>query len=129
LYKELAGLFPGARVAVFAGPGAHERALAAPVLAALPGAIDLVGNLSLPEVAACLRRCAIFIGNDSGLMHLAAAAGAPTLGLFGRSRADEYAPAGLRTEVAVAPGPAGGAPMEGLTVEAVAAAARRLLCV
>ncbi len=129
LYNELAGLFPGARVAVFAGPGAHERALAAPVLAALPGAIDLVGNLSLPEVAACLRRCAIFIGNDSGLMHLAAAAGAPTLGLFGRSRADEYAPAGVRTQVAVAPGPAGGAPMEGLSVETVAAAARRLLCV
>ena len=129
LYNELAGLFPGARVAVFAGPGAHERALAEPVLAALPGAIDLVGNLSLPEVAACLRRCAIFIGNDSGLMHLAAAAGAPTLGLFGRSRADEYAPAGVRTQVAVAPGPAGGAPMEGLSVETVAAAARRLLCV
>ena len=129
LYNELAGLFPEARVAVFAGPGAHERALAEPVLAALPGAIDLVGNLSLPEVAACLRRCAIFIGNDSGLMHLAAAAGAPTLGLFGRSRADEYAPAGVRTQVAVAPGPAGGAPMEGLSVETVAAAARRLLCV
>ncbi|MBU6498438.1 MAG: glycosyltransferase family 9 protein, partial [Rhodospirillales bacterium] len=72
-----------ARIAVFAGPGAQERALAAPVFAALPEAIDLCGALSLPEAAACLARCALFIGNDSGLMHLAAAAGTPTLGLFG----------------------------------------------
>jgi ADP-heptose:LPS heptosyltransferase len=101
--------------------------LAAPVLAALPGAIDLVGKLTLPEVAACLARCKLFVGNDSGLMHIAAAAGAPTLGLFGRSLADEYAPAGARTAVAIAPGPAGAAPMTGLTVAAVLAAANTLL--
>ena len=100
---------------------------AAPVLEAIPGAIDLVGKLSLAQVAACLRRCRIFIGNNSGLMHIAAAAGTPTLGLFGRSRADEYAPAGLRTAIAVAPGPAGDAPMEGLTLDSVLEAARSLL--
>jgi ADP-heptose:LPS heptosyltransferase len=60
-------------------------------------------------------------------MHIAAAAGAPTLGLFGRSRADEYAPAGLHTEVAIAPGPPGDAPMEGLEVETVIQAAQKLL--
>jgi len=84
-------------------PGAQERALAAPVLAALPQAIDLCGALTLPEAAACLARCALFVGNDSGLMHLAAAAGAPTLGLFGPTQTAEYAPAGRRTAVAVAP--------------------------
>ena len=77
------GPLPGAVPAVFAGPGEAERAMAELLLAALPDAIDLVGRLSLPEVAACLARCALFVGNDSGLMHLAAAAGAPTLGLFG----------------------------------------------
>ena len=127
LFQALAAQRPGARAAVFAGPGEAERARAAPVLAALPGAIDLVGTLTLSEVAACLRRCRIFVGNDSGLMHIAAAAGTPTLGLFGRSRAEEYAPAGLRTAVAVAPGPAGEAPMEGLALETVLEAARRLL--
>jgi len=127
LFEALAAHMPGARAAVFAGPGQAERALAAPVLAALPGAIDLVGALSLPEAAACLQRCKLFVGNDSGLMHIAAAAGTPTLGLFGRSRADEYAPAGPRTAIAVAPGPAGEAPMEGLTVAAVLAAAEALL--
>ncbi len=74
-----------------------------------------------------MTRLKLFIGNDSGLMHIAAAAGAPTLGLFGRSRADEYAPAGLRTAIAVATGPAGEAPMEGLSVAAVLAAAESLL--
>jgi ADP-heptose:LPS heptosyltransferase len=127
LFQALAAQIPGARAAVFAGPGQAERARAAPVLAALPGAIDLVGTLTLAQAAACLRRCRIFIGNDSGLMHISAAAGTPTLGLFGRSRADEYAPAGLRTAVAVAPGPAGEAAMEGLKLETVLEAAQRLL--
>jgi ADP-heptose:LPS heptosyltransferase len=126
-YHALAKILPGARVAVFAGPGTKERDAAAPVLKALPDAINLVGNLTLPQVAACMSRLTLFIGNDSGLMHIAAAAGAPTLGLFGRSRADEYAPAGRRTAVAIAPGPPGKASMKDLTVEAVLAAATTLL--
>lgn len=117
----------GARAVVFAGPGARERELAAPVLELLPDAIDLTGRLSLPQVAACMRRLDLFIGNDSGLMHLAAAAGAPTLGLFGPSHASQYAPAGRRAGVAVAPGPAGQAAMRDLAVAAVLDAANRLL--
>jgi len=123
LAKELD--FP--RIAIFGGPGPAERAWAEPVLSDLPGAIDLVGQLSVPEAAACLARCALFVGNDSGLMHLAAATGVPTLGLFGRSRAAEYAPAGARAAWIAAPGPEGEAPMEGLAPEDVAAAARALL--
>jgi ADP-heptose:LPS heptosyltransferase len=94
------GPFPGARVAVMAA--AHERAQAAPVLAALPAAraIDLVGRVDLLTAAAVLRRTAMFIGNDTGLMHIAAAAGAPTLGLFGPSPAARYAPWGALTAVA-----------------------------
>ena len=127
VFQRLRDRFPTARAAIFAGPGDDEAARAATVLQALPEAIDLAGRLSIAQAAACLARLALFIGNDSGLMHLAAAAGTPTLGLFGRSRADEYAPAGRWTAVAVAPGPAGDAPMEGLTVDAVHAAAIDLL--
>ncbi len=47
-----------------------------------------------------LRRAALFIGNDTGLMHIAAASGAPTVGLFGPSPAARYAPWGARTAVA-----------------------------
>ena len=88
----------GARAAIFAGPGEAERAGAEAVMRALPRrrVIDLAGQLSLTEAAACLARCDLYVGNDSGLMHLAAAAGAPTLGLFGPSPPEEYAPAGPR---------------------------------
>jgi len=127
LYAALAGEMPGARAAVFGGPGAQEAAAAAPLLAALPGAIDLVGRLSLPEAAACLRRCALFVGNDSGLMHLAASAGTPTLGLFGPTPADEYAPAGPATAVAIADGPKGKAAMAALPLGTALLAARDLL--
>jgi ADP-heptose:LPS heptosyltransferase len=118
----------GARAAVLGGPGAQERAMAAPVLAALgEDAVDLVGGLALPEVAAVLARCALFVGNDSGLMHLSAATGTPTLGLFGPSPVEAYAPAGRRTATAVAPGSPGLDSMPGLTLEMALAAAERLL--
>ena len=104
LFQALAaGPLPGARAVVFGGPDARERPLAAPVLAALPDAIDLCGALSLPEAAAALARCELFVGNDSGLMHLAAAAGTPTLGLFGPTPSHEYSPAGRRTAIARSP--------------------------
>ena len=61
--------------------------------------IDLVGRIDLLTAAAALRRCALFIGNDTGLMHIAAAAGTPTLGLFGPSPIEQYAPWGSRTAV------------------------------
>jgi heptosyltransferase-3 len=123
LYRRLAATLPGARVAIFAGPGPQEAALAAPVLAALPEAIDLVGRLELPQAAACLARCALFVGNDSGLMHLAAAAGVPTLGLFGPTPAAEYSPAGRRAAPVLSPT----GRMENLSVEAALQAATALL--
>ncbi|APH60324.1 glycosyltransferase family 9 protein [Granulibacter bethesdensis] len=118
---------PALRIAVLAGPGEKERALAHPVLAAIPGAIDLAGAVSLPEAAACLSRCALFVGNDSGLMHLSAASGIPTLGLFGPTPAAEYAPAGRHAAAVMADGPPGAAPMEALTVDKVVTAAEELL--
>ncbi len=124
LFRALAaGPLPGAMPLVFAGPGEAERAMAAPVLAALPETIDLVGRLSLPEVAACLARTALFVGHDSGLMHLAAAAGAPTLGLFDPTPADEYAPTGPHSAVVIAMG----RDMADLPVERALAAAERLI--
>lgn len=89
-------------VVVLGGPGDAEAAMAAPVLAALPGATDLVGRLTLPQAAALLSRATLYVGNDSGLMHLAAASGAPTVGLFGPTSADEYAPSGPRARAVLA---------------------------
>jgi len=93
------GLVPAARIAVMAA--AHEREQAQPLLAAVPPVrvIDLVGHTDLLTAAAVLRRCAMFIGNDTGLMHVAAASGVPTLGLFGPSPPEQYAPWGRWTAI------------------------------
>lgn len=119
------GPLPGLVPAVFAGPGEAEWQMAAPLLEALPGAIDLRGTLSIAEAAACIERCALFVGNDSGLMHLAAATGTPTVGLCGTTmdRADEMLPTGRRATWAMAPS----ASMESLSVEMAYAACIRIL--
>ncbi|MFH5924280.1 glycosyltransferase family 9 protein [Roseomonas xinghualingensis] len=117
------GVSAGARPVLLGGPGEGERALAAPVVQALPQALDLVGALSLPEAAALLSRGLLFVGNDSGLMHLSAATGAPTLGLFGPTPAGEYAPVGRAARAVVSPD----GTMDGLSVEHVLDAARALL--
>lgn len=97
-----AGPLPGGRIIVAGAP--EERTLVAPHLAALPSerVIDLFGR-DLATVAACLARAHLFVGNDSGLMHMAAALDVPTLGLFGPSREEHYAPWGPRAAVVRTP--------------------------
>jgi lipopolysaccharide heptosyltransferase II len=46
-------------------------------------AISLVGKTSMRDLAALFASCSVFIGNDSGAMHVAAAAGLPVIGIFG----------------------------------------------
>lgn len=101
--------------------------MAAPVLDNWGGAVDLVGKLSLPEVAAVLARASLYVGNDSGLMHIAAATGVPTLGLFGPTPASEYGPVGPRAQAVLADGPPATTPMDRLEVETVVEAATHLL--
>jgi heptosyltransferase III len=93
------GLIPGARVAVLAAE--HERPQAEALLAGVPAAqlIDLVGRTDLLTAAAVLRRALLFVGNDTGIMHIAAAADTPTLGLFGPSPPERYAPWGTHTAI------------------------------
>jgi lipopolysaccharide heptosyltransferase II len=59
--------------------------------------IDLSGQLAIGELCALLARAALVVSNDSGPMHLAAAAGVPTVGLFGPETPVMYAPLGTRT--------------------------------
>ena len=132
-------LLPRARVAVFAAPG--EEQIAYKVLNALPleRRLDVIAKASPVVVAAALQRCNLYIGNDSGLMHCAAAAGIPTLGLFGPSWPQLYRPWGPRaayvstpenfTQLISRPGYTGGfdtSLMGSLTVEMAAAGAIEL---
>jgi ADP-heptose:LPS heptosyltransferase len=88
------GPLAGGRLMLLGGP--DDRKLALTLRAALPKerVIDLVGRESLLVSYAALKRARLFIGADSGLMHMAAAAGAPTLGLFGPSDERLFAPWG-----------------------------------
>jgi len=56
-------------------------------------------NLSLPEVAEELRRCRLFLGNDSGITHIAAYWGTPTVALFGPTDPEIWGPVGRRVKV------------------------------
>ena len=132
------GILPGARVAVFGRD--DERPMALHLIEAIPEdrRIDLVGRLDLLGAGACLGRAAFYVGNDSGLMHLAAATGIPTLGLFGPSLEEHYAPWGPLCAVARAEKSfdeifpenfdhrSTGTLMDSLTVDAVEKSAREL---
>jgi heptosyltransferase III len=60
-------------------------------------------SLPLPDLAGRLARCRLFVGNDSGITHLAAAAGCPTVALFGDSDPRTWAPRGRRVAVVMSP--------------------------
>jgi ADP-heptose:LPS heptosyltransferase len=101
--------------------GEADASACAP-LAELPGAV-LATQLPLRVLGAALHRSGLFIGNDSGVSHLAAAYGAPTLALFGTTDPRSWRPLGAHVEAIRAPGGA----LQGLEVEDVLAAARGLL--
>ncbi len=64
-----------------------------------PRPINLCNRLSLPELVALFRQSRLFVGCDSGPMHLAAAAGLPVFALFGPSKEAIWAPLGGHSTV------------------------------
>jgi heptosyltransferase-2 len=72
----------GARIAVTGGP--DDRGLAEAIRTAMtqPAAV-LAGRTSVRQLAACLTQARLFISNDTGILHIAAALGRPLVGLYG----------------------------------------------
>ena len=62
--------------------------------AAGPSVFNMAGKTSLRQTAALLKRCQLFVGNDGGPMHLAAAVRVPTVALFGSSCHHRFGPWG-----------------------------------
>jgi ADP-heptose:LPS heptosyltransferase len=63
-----------------------------------------MGRTSLLEATAIMRQATLFVGNDSGLGHLASAAGIPSVTVFGPGRPERYRPWGSRATLVLAPG-------------------------
>jgi heptosyltransferase-2 len=81
----------GADVIFFGTPG--EKEISARIRTQMKScAISLVGETSMRELAAMFASCSVFIGNDSGAMHVAAAAGLPVIGIFGSTDPEGTAP-------------------------------------
>ena len=71
----------------------HERApFQAPAEWTAHRAIGIVAGATLVQLAGVLERCALYVGNDSGPMHLAAALGVPTIGIYGSSSPGRTSP-------------------------------------
>lgn len=85
---------------ILLGGDARERDLAEAIRAqARCAPAVLAGRTTLLSYAAMLKRCALFVGNDNGPMHMAAALGTPVVGLFGPSDPAEWGPRGGPAEV------------------------------
>jgi lipopolysaccharide heptosyltransferase II len=92
LGKRLCSKF-NAYILIIGGPG--EEALGQLIINALNYAvINMIGKTTLRQMAALLQRCRLYISNDSGPMHVAAALGIPVLALFGSSCYHRFGPWG-----------------------------------
>jgi ADP-heptose:LPS heptosyltransferase len=81
----------GINIVLIGGP--KDQAIVEAVQASLQKPLpSLVGELSFAEIAALAQQSRLYVGNDTGLTHLAAAAGANTLMILGPSDPVRYAP-------------------------------------
>jgi ADP-heptose:LPS heptosyltransferase len=123
-------------IVLTAGPGEESHALE--VAQHIEGTVILLG-LSIPELAELIRGARLYVGNDSGPMHLAAAVGTPIVAVWGSSDSRRWRPWGVEHRVVqnpfecnpcpgyrclVAPSPLC---IESVTVDQVSTAAEELL--
>ena len=113
-----------------------EQPLAETIVAASDGHALLAPKTSMLEFGALCRRAALFVGSDTGPMHLSVAVGTPTLSMHGPSRADwcgAYGPTNVRMQIRYEAGSslerrrADDSAMRAITVPMVSHACDRLL--
>jgi heptosyltransferase-2 len=88
----------GAEVILLGAPS--EAELARAIVRAADGAVvNLVGQTKMAEIPALLEACDLYIGNDSGLTHVAGAVGLPIVGLYGSTDPDGTRPVASCLEI------------------------------
>ncbi|MDP1574266.1 MAG: glycosyltransferase family 9 protein [Coxiellaceae bacterium] len=95
--------FSDAVFLILAAP--HELRFCKPLFDAIPPShlLDLTIDLPLLTKVACIKQSNLFIGNDSGLLHIASACDIPVIGLFGPTTTTAYYPQGEKAIVIKAP--------------------------
>jgi lipopolysaccharide heptosyltransferase II len=98
LMEQVAVIEPNLCFAVLGS--AADQPLAEAILArARVPALDLTGQLSLPEMVEWIRACRLMVTNDTGPMHVAAALRKPVVGLFGPTEPTRTGPYGQQAKV------------------------------
>lgn len=87
----------GSQIFLISGPA--DGKIVEGLRAEVKDAFAVVDHLPLSKLAAVLERCDLFIGNDSGITHLAAATGVPTLAIFGPTDPKIWGPRGERVKI------------------------------
>jgi len=88
----------GARVVVIGTE--KEKDLGETLISATaPGAVNCCGMTGLGEALALIKRCQLFVSNDSGLMHVAAALNVPTVAIFGSTDPVATGPRGKNARI------------------------------
>ena len=139
-YAKLAGHLSkktGGLIVIF-GTAADQEAAAEISATAGERVLDLTGKTTLAQALACIARCSVFVTNDSGLMHVAAALNTPLVAVFGST--DHIATGPYSEQATVVRRPVECSPcmkthcpkghfqcMEGITVEEVEQAALQWL--
>lgn len=108
-------------VILVGGTGDRERGQIIAANLSLPS-LNLCSTTDLLQTAAALQQASVFVGNDSGLGHLASAVGIPTLTIFGPGQPERYHPWGKHSYWRVAPHNK----LEDLSAEAIAGQVIRL---
>jgi lipopolysaccharide heptosyltransferase II len=90
--------FSESRVIIFGGPDDKELGERISKKMLRPP-VDLSGKTSLGEAMALIEKCTLFITNDSGLMHVAAALNVPLVAIFGSTNPVTTGPLGINSRV------------------------------
>ncbi len=81
---------------ILVGPTNEKKLISCILDKKISCVLDLFGKSSLLEIFYIMKLCSFFIGNDSGLMHMASLANIKTIGLFGPSDKEKYKPWGYK---------------------------------
>ncbi len=102
-FREVIGLLRGRYGCKFVITGNRgEMKLCRAIAEALgPGVVNLAGKLNLAELGALIKRCRLYISNDTAPMHIAAIVGTPLVAIFGPGYFERFDPGNISDKTAV----------------------------